>query len=188
MDRETQSIRPRAAALARPTRRGLAALTVAGLTIVFRDRGSAAAQGGARAPWQAQVEPMETVDIMVGERTLTVELAASPETRARGLGYRQGLAPGTGMLFVFPEAAQRSFWMKGMRFCLDIIWINDGAIVGAAESVCPEPQGTPDTDRQSYPSGEEARFVLEVPAGWLAEHGLGPGTPVVIPARVTTAN
>ncbi|MDQ3413259.1 MAG: DUF192 domain-containing protein [Chloroflexota bacterium] len=174
--------------LVRPTRRGLAALTLAGLAMLRRDGGETAAQGGARAPWQTQVEPMETAEITVGDQPLTVELATAPETRARGLGYRQGLAPGTGMLFVFPESSERGFWMKGMRFCLDIIWINDGVIVGAAESVCPEPRGTEDADRQSYPSGAPVQFVLEVPAGWLAEHDLGPGTPVGIPDWVTTAN
>jgi hypothetical protein len=73
-------------------------------------------QGPVRPPWQSQAPELETATITVGEQTLTVELAAEPASRARGLGYRAGLAPGTGMLFVFEEPAVRSFWMKGMRF------------------------------------------------------------------------
>ena len=164
--------------LVRPTRRGLAALTLAGLAMLMRDGGEAAAQGGARAPWQTQVEPMETAEITVSDQPLTVELATAPETRARGLGYRQGLAPGTGMLFVFPESSERSFWMKGMRFCLDIIWVEGGEIVGAAENACPDPAGTPDSARARFSSPEPVRYVLEVPAGWLDGSGFGVGTPV----------
>ena len=82
------------------------------------------------------------------------------------------------MLFLFTDAAPRSFWMRGMRFCLDIIWIEGGAIQGAAESVCPEPAGTADADLPSYVSPEPVSYVLEVPAGWLDHYGLGVGTPV----------
>lgn len=129
-------------------------------------------------PWRHQVEPLQTAEITVGGEPLTVELAYQPRDTARGLGYRDGLAPGTGMLFLFEDAAPRSFWMKGMRFCLDIIWIEDGVIQGAAESVCPDPEGTEDGDRVSYRSPVPVSYVLEVPAGWLAHHGLGEGTPV----------
>ena len=129
-------------------------------------------------PWRHQVAPLQTTQITVGGLPLTVELAVQPEEKARGLGYRDSLAPGTGMLFLFEDAAPRSFWMKGMRFCLDIIWIEDGAIQGAAESVCPSPAGTADQDRPSYLSPVPVSYVLEVPAGWMAANGFGVGTPV----------
>jgi uncharacterized membrane protein (UPF0127 family) len=88
------------------------------------------------------------------------------------------------MLFRYPEPAPRSFWMKGMQFCLDIIWIEDGAIQGAAENVCPAPPGTVDADLPSYVSPVPVRYVLEVPAGWLDAHGFGAGTPVAgVPTR-----
>ena len=119
-----------------------------------------------------------TAEIMVGGVPLTVELADQPAEISRGLGYRAGLAPGTGMLFLYGELAPRSFWMKGMRFCLDIIWIENGAIQGAAEHVCPEPPGTADADLPVYVSPVPVRSVLEVPAGWLDANGLGVGTPV----------
>jgi uncharacterized membrane protein (UPF0127 family) len=129
-------------------------------------------------PWRHQVAELPTAEISVGGVPLTVELAVEPEELARGLGYRDGLAPGTGMLFVFDGPAPRSFWMRGMRFCLDIIWIEGGAIQGAAESVCPEPAGTADADLPSFRSPAPVTYVLEVPAGWLDHYGLGVGTPV----------
>ena len=187
MHHENQPARLDPTRPSRPTRRRLLSLALAGLGPAALGYGAGAAQGEIRAPWQPQVAPLDTTEITVGDQRLTVELAMTPESRARGLGYRQGLAPGTGMLFVFPEPNERSFWMKGMRFCLDIIWIEDGQIVGAAEGACPDPAGTADADRASFVSEAPVQLVLEVPAGWLAEHGFGPGTPVEVPEWVFSA-
>jgi uncharacterized membrane protein (UPF0127 family) len=129
-------------------------------------------------PWQAQFPPLRTAEIEVGGVPLIVELAIAPEERARGLGYREELAPGSGMLFVADEAQPQSFWMKGMRFCLDIVWIEGGEIVGAAENACPDPAGTPDRERERFSSPEPVRYVLEVPAGWLDGYGFSVGTTV----------
>jgi uncharacterized membrane protein (UPF0127 family) len=125
-----------------------------------------------------QIAPLQTADITVGGVPVTVELAYQPADTSRGLGYRDELAPGTGMLFLFAEPAPRSFWMKGMQFCIDIIWIENGTIQGAAESVCPEPPGTADADLTSYVSPVPVTYVLEVPSRWLDANGLGAGAPV----------
>ena len=132
---------------------------------------------GASSPHAAQ-SPLQTAEITVGGVPLTVELAYLPADTSRGLGYREGLAPGTGMLFLFEGPAPRTFWMRGMQFCIDIAWIENGVIQGAAESVCPEPAGTADADLTSYVSPVPVTYVLEVPAGWLDANGLGIGTPV----------
>ncbi len=138
-------------------------------------------------PWRHQVAPLQTAEILVGGTPLTVELAYQAADLQRGLGYRDGLAPGTGMLFLFEEPAPRSFWMKGMRFCIDIIWIEDGVIQGAAESVCPDPDDIDDADRPSQKSPVPVSYVLEVPAGWMAENGVTTGTLVEnLPSLVRT--
>src|SRR5215208_3913437 len=66
----------------------------------------------------SQVAPsaLQTAEITVGGVPLTVELAYLPADRSLGLGYREGLAPDTGMLFLFAGPAPRSFWMRGMQF------------------------------------------------------------------------
>jgi len=133
-------------------------------------------------PWHEPLDAQpDRTTIVVGDHELDVELAVTPQQQTLGLGYRNELPEGNGMLFVNDSAQPRSFWMKGMRFCLDIIWIDQGEIIGAAQSVCPDPPGTADADRPSYPSQGAAECVLEVPAGWMEEHGFGPGTPVEIP-------
>lgn len=146
------------------------------MMVMFSTVGGTLAQ--VAPPWRHQVAPLQRTEITVGDVPLTVELAVEPADKSRGLGYRDGLEPGTGMLFIFDKASPRSFWMRGMRFCLDIVWIESGVIQGAAESVCPDPAGTEDADRPSYVSPVPVTYVLEVPAGWLDANGFGEGTPV----------
>lgn len=130
-------------------------------------------------PWRRDLPGgRDQAGIIVGETPLTVDLAFPGPQQTLGLGFRNGLEPGTGMLFIGDRAEPKTFWMKGMRFCLDIVWIEGSRIVGAAESVCPDPPGTADMDRARYSSPVAVTHVLEVPAGWLDEHGYGPGTPV----------
>jgi len=155
------------------------------LSMVMATIGGAAAQRQATPPWLIPVEaPPAKAEIEVGTTTVTVELAVTPSQQTLGLGYRNGLEPGTGMLFVNDRARPQTFWMKGMRFCLDIVWIENGEIVGAAENVCPDPAGTSDRDRARFSSPEAVTYVLEVPAGWLQENGYGRGTRVTIPATI----
>lgn len=125
-------------------------------------------------PWTTEV-----ASVRVGDQVLQAEIADTPRLQQRGLGYRDGLVPGTAMLFIFEKEGVRTFWMKGMRFCLDIIWIDEGVITGAAESVCPMPD-VENADLPRYSSEEPVTHVLEVPAGWMAINGFGPGTPVEI--------
>lgn len=160
----------------------LVACTTVLVTVLFVQGGAAVAPS---VPWREPLEPVrERATIVVGETDLVVELSVTSDQQSLGLGYRNGLAEGHGMLFVNESAAPRSFWMKGMRFCIDIVWIEDGEITGAAESVCPDPEGTADADRERYQSDVPVTYVLEAPAGWLADHGYGPGTPVEFPPEV----
>lgn len=133
-------------------------------------------------PWREELQPARAeTEIVVGDDPITVELSVTNRQQTLGLGYRNGLPDGKGMLFVNESAQVRSFWMKGMRFCIDIVWIEDGEITGAAESVCPDPDGSEDSDRARYSSEIPVTYVLELPAGWLDEHGYGAGTTVQIP-------
>jgi uncharacterized membrane protein (UPF0127 family) len=131
-------------------------------------------------PWRDQQPALEAATMTVGGVPLAVEVARTPREQQRGLGYRDGLAAGAGMLFVYDEAAERSFWMRGMRFCLDIVWIADDRVVGATEAICPAPAGTPPEAIPSTRSPWPVQFVLEVPAGWMERHQIGTGAPVTI--------
>jgi uncharacterized protein len=156
----------------------LVIIVMAGVLLV--PIGNASAQGAETIPpWHRPLpDGRQEARIVVGDSPLMVQLAITPSQQQLGLGYRNVLGPGTGMLFVNEQAEPRTFWMKGMRFCLDIIWVEGGQIIGAEESVCPDPAGTADADRARFTTTVPVTHVLEVPAGWLQEHGYGPGTPV----------
>lgn len=104
---------------------------------------------------------------------VTVDVARTPREKARGLGGREGLAPDHGMLFVFTSAQRHDFWMLGMRFALDFVWIREGRIVDLTLDVPPPPADTtPESGllREIRPAAP-ADHVLEVSAGTAARHG-----------------
>jgi uncharacterized membrane protein (UPF0127 family) len=68
------------------------------------------------------------------------------------------------MLFVFHDAVERTFWMKGVRFPIDIIWLRDNTIIGIAHDVQPEPDVS-DDELTRYRSPGPVNAVLEVVAG-----------------------
>lgn len=112
--------------------------------------------------------------LRVGSSTVAVEFARVPEAWARGLSNRDSLPEGVGMLFVFPAAEQRIFWMKDTRMPLDLVWIRDGTVIGITAGVQPEP-GVADALLRRYPSPGAVDQALEVNAGWAAGHGVNVG-------------
>ena len=89
--------------------------------------------------------------------------------------WRQHLDADAGMLFVFPESSELSFWMKNTPLPLDIIFIGtDGRVV----SIAPDTKPYSET---SLPSAAPARYVLEVNAGFAREHGVRTGTRIDLP-------
>ncbi len=98
-----------------------------------------------------------------------VEVAATPEQRARGLMFRTELGPDEGMLFPNKTPALESFWMKNTPLPLDIIFIGvDGRVSNIAAETVPY-------SLESIPSTGLASAVLELPGGRAAELGIAPG-------------
>lgn len=103
------------------------------------------------------------------ESCVQVELAVSGQALERGLSGREGLADDEGMLFVFAEPGQYGFWMKDMKFNLDIVWLDaQGKIVDIKERLKP---CTPDNCPVYKPYGR-SMYVLEVNAGYCRKHGI----------------
>ncbi len=126
-------------------------------------------------PTTAPVQPVARI----GGASYSVDMAVLPEERRQGLSGREYMAPDAGMLFVFEEEQQLHFWMKEMRFPLDIVWIDARCrLVGvSAEVPTPAPNaGNDEIPRARSPS--PARFVLEVNAGEAARNGLSEGDAV----------
>ena len=112
--------------------------------------------------------------VSFGDVTLAVELAATAGERALGLSGRSSIGRNTGMLFIYEADATPGFWMRGMLFPLDIIWIDgQGEVVGVSSDLAPAPGGSQPS--LYYPPGP-IRYVLEVNAGLAEELRIGPGS------------
>jgi len=96
---------------------------------------------------------------------LTVEIVDTQDKRNKGLGGRESLASDSGMLFIFPEPSKHSFWMKGVSFPLDFVWIKGEVVVDLLQNIPPPTPGQEDASLPIYQSREEIDKVLEVPAG-----------------------
>ena len=112
-------------------------------------------------------------------RSLRVELASDGATRARGLSDRDALAV-DGLLLEWPDAGRRPVWMAGMRFSVDLGWLDAQDRVTGVVAHVPLCAGT------SCPLVEPAspaptRAVLEVAAGRAEDLGLVPGASVTHP-------
>ena len=137
---------------------------------------TAAARGDPATPTTAL--PAAGPEVRFDAVIVRVELAQTAEERARGLGGHAPLGADEGMLFVFPEPGRHSFWMKGMTFALDIIWIQDEQVVYVLPDVPPPRPGTPDSELPIYTPPAAANYVLEVPAGFAARWGIQAGSRV----------
>lgn len=97
-----------------------------------------------------------------------VELAADPESRARGLMHRTELPRDHGMLFIFDERARVAFWMRNTLISLDMLFIRDDQIVHVHHEAKPG-------DETRIWSPEPVDKVLEINGGLARELGIGPG-------------
>ena len=124
-----------------------------------------------------------TVEIHAGGRrfVIPVEISADDASRQRGLSERDELPPDRGMVFLYPEASHRSFWMKNCVVPIDVAFVDDdGRIVNLHEM---QPPVDPDRLRH-YDAVSPVRVALEMPGGWFRSHGVAAGDRVILSPEV----
>lgn len=109
-----------------------------------------------------------------GNFDVEVEIADSPEEMQRGLMFRESLAEGEGMFFIYANEATLSFWMKNTLIPLDIIFLSRDLKVRHIQHEAP-PCPSDQTHCPTYSSVERAKYVLEVPGGYSKKIGLNLG-------------
>lgn len=107
-----------------------------------------------------RIESSEAVDKCV----LSYDVAQTPEELAKGLSGRNSLPDNHGLVFVFGYPSVQCFWMKEMRFPIDIIWLNANK-----EIVHIEQNASPNTYPNAFCPNVDAQYVLEVNAGMAAK-------------------
>ena len=124
---------------------------------------------------RAPLEELQTIELK--GQTVRVTVADTESARQKGLSGRAGLAADEGMLFVFAQDGEHAFWMKDMRFSIDILWLRESLSTGSGQAVVVymAQNVSPDTYPQSFRPNVPARYVLELPAGYAKEHTVSIG-------------
>jgi uncharacterized membrane protein (UPF0127 family) len=108
------------------------------------------------------------IPLVVAGHKLTVEVAATDETRSQGLMHRRILPVNRGMLFVFRETAPHAMWMMNTYVPLSVAFLDErGVIVNIADM-------QPHT-RDTHAAAKPVKYALEVNQGWFMKRGIRPG-------------
>lgn len=102
--------------------------------------------------------------VTLGDKVFSLAVADTKEARVAGLSNVDAMQYYDGMLFIFDTSATHGFWMKDMRFDLDIIWLDE-----SGEIVHIEDRLSPDTYPRVFKPVESALYVIELNAGVAAE-------------------
>ena len=119
--------------------------------------------------------PNAQTKLTINSTVVNVDVADTPDKRKQGLSGRESLASDSGMLFIFEKPAKTGFWMKGMKFAIDLIYINDKKVVDIIKNATPPVPGQKDEDLPLYMPNQEIDMVLEVPAGFVDSHNIRVG-------------
>ena len=99
--------------------------------------------------------------IIIGDRVIKVESAESVMEKQKGLSGRNFMRTNNGMLFIFSQSDYYPFWMKDMKFPIDIIWIDEKLkIIGFEKNI------NPNSFPKKFIPQLPAKYVLEVNGGW----------------------
>jgi uncharacterized protein len=122
------------------------------------------------APVAAQ-GPLPTMTLSVEGHAVKAEIAATVESRIKGLMHREKLGKNDGMLFVFDEIGYHSMWMKNTLIPLAVAFIDEqGKILNIAEM-------QPHSESMHGAAGP-ARYALEMNTGWFKERNIAAGAKV----------
>lgn len=106
----------------------------------------------------------------VGRARFMVEEVRTNEEKRKGLAGHKPLSDSRGMLFIMDPNESSAFWMKGMTFPIDIIWIKNNKVIYIVESVPAPKPGQSDGALPIYSPPEKAEYVLEVKAGMVNKY------------------
>jgi uncharacterized protein len=118
----------------------------------------------------------QRVNVTVNGLVLVADISVTNEQRTKGLSVKEGLAENEAMLFVFDNEAEHRFWMKDMKFPIDIIWIDgDKTIVHIEHNLPPCSSGVL---CPTYKPSDDSLYVLETVGGFAEKYNIVKGTRV----------
>jgi uncharacterized membrane protein (UPF0127 family) len=117
---------------------------------------------------------LPTVQMKLGDRTFTLEVADTDANRQYGLMRRNSMPADHGMIFVFAREAPLAFWMRNTRIPLDIIYVNSAGKVVSVKQMKPY-------DEKTTPSEGPAQYAIELNKGAAEKAGVKAGMTLQLP-------
>lgn len=105
------------------------------------------------------------------EDSVRLEVADTPQERQRGLMFRTELR-GDGMLFVFEEELNRSFWMKNTLIPLDMVFVGSDGRINRIHTAYPQPEAS-NGELERYTGS--AKYVVELRANHTIRNSIEEG-------------
>lgn len=124
---------------------------------------------------QASTGDAKTATATINDQTFTITVAKTEEEKQKGLSGIESLPLDEGKLFIFDQPDTLSFWMKDMKFPIDIIFINDDKIVSIVENAKPV---AANTNLPIYQPTAPSDKALEINAGLSKKYNFKPGDTV----------
>jgi uncharacterized protein len=115
----------------------------------------------------------KTPTVTIGNHSFKVTVASSQKEKEIGLSETKSLSQDQGMIFIFEKPDYYSFWMKNMKFPIDIIYINNDKIVTIKNNAQPPKNNT--ENLTIYTPTEPADKVLEIQAGFSQKYNFKNG-------------
>ena len=127
---------------------------------------------------------LPTIVVEVGSATFIAEVATTQEERFLGLSGRASLAQDAAMWFDLGTERDAAFVMRGMRFDIDMVWVDEALrVVHVTQGANAPADDTEGDALVRYSPGEPVRYVLEIGAGLAEAHGIAPGALVTLTPR-----
>lgn len=115
--------------------------------------------------------------VVVNGFDVMADIALTSEQQTKGLDVKNNLTESQGMLFVFQQPYRYGFWMIGMKFPIDIIWLDSNGVVTHIEhSLKPCPPASSNLTCPVYFPEKDSQYVLETVAGFSMKHNVRLGT------------
>ncbi|MBP6913617.1 MAG: DUF192 domain-containing protein [Candidatus Levybacteria bacterium] len=114
----------------------------------------------------------------IGDTTYKLLVVKTETDKQKGLSDRNNLSKDSGMLFLFQEKSKPSFWMKNMKFPIDILFISDSKIVDIVENAKVLTADQDATTLPIYKPAEDSNSVLEINAGEVKKNKIKKGDTV----------
>ncbi len=117
---------------------------------------------------------LRTVSMQIGDKPFTLEVADNEFNQEHGLMQRDSMPDLHGMVFVFPDEAERFFYMKNTRIPLDILFLDHNGKIVSTATMTPY-------DLSLVPSNAPAKYAIELNAGAIKQTGVKVGQTLKIP-------